>query len=140
MKKILFIACAGFALASCGQKAQQAQTEAMDSTKVAVEQVVTTTHVGTYKGVLPAADAAGIETKLTLNADMTFAKSETYLEKGESFESTGTYSVENDLVTLTDANGEISYLRLEEGAVRLLNADKEAVTGELADKYVLVKE
>ena len=48
---------------------------------------------GTYQGVIPCADCEGIQTVVTLNKDMTYAFSATYLGKpGKPFEKTGTFS------------------------------------------------
>ena len=74
---------------------------------------------GVYAGELPCADCSGIRTTLYLRAND---------EKG--------------VVTMTPAvkGGQPSLARGEEGAVRLLNADGDAVEGPMADLYVLKKD
>ena len=49
---------------------------------------------------------------------------------------------EKGVVTMTPAvkGGQPSLARVEEGAVRLLNADGDAVEGPMADLYVLKKD
>ena len=96
---------------------------------------------GTYKGVFPAADCPGIETTLTLNADKTFALHQVYIDqKDGTFDEKGTYTVEENLLTLRVEGGETSYYKVEENRLRLLDADKNEITGELAENYILNKE
>ena len=95
---------------------------------------------GTYKGVLPAADCPGIETTLTLNPDKTFALHSVYIDKNSSFDEKGTYTVEEDLLTLQEEGGELSYYSIEEKRLRKLDMEKQKITGELAEHYVLEKE
>ncbi|MBR6495196.1 MAG: copper resistance protein NlpE N-terminal domain-containing protein, partial [Prevotella sp.] len=52
----------------------------------------------------------------------------------------GTYTVEGDLLTLQVEGGETSYYKVEENRLRLLDADKNEITGELAENYILNKE
>lgn len=94
---------------------------------------------GTYKGVLPAADCPGIETTLTLNPDNTYTLHSVYIDKNTTFDEKGTYTVEKDLLTLKEEKGELSYYNIEENRLRQLTADKQKVTGELAEHYVLEK-
>lgn len=95
---------------------------------------------GTYKGVLPAADCPGIETTLTLNPDKTFTLHAVYLDKNSSFDEKGTYTVKEDLLTLQEEGGELSYYHVGENHLRKLDGDKKEITGELAEHYVLKKE
>ena len=95
---------------------------------------------GTYKGVLPAADCPGIETKLTLNSDKTFTLHSVYIDKNTTFDEKGTYTVKEDLLTLQEEGGELSYYHVGENHLRKLDMDKKEITGELAEHYVLKKE
>ncbi|TDM00399.1 MAG: hypothetical protein C4K58_04115 [Flavobacteriaceae bacterium] len=61
---------------------------------------------GTFQGVLPCADCAGIDTTLTLNLDQTFQFVTAYQGKpGKPFEETGTFTIEADVVTLNGKSG-----------------------------------
>ena len=52
----------------------------------------------------------------------------------------GGYSVRGNLLTLTPENGEgVEYYKVEENRLRRLDADKQPVTGPLAENYVLKK-
>ena len=48
--------------------------------------------------------------------------------------------VEGNILTLKEEGGEISYYKVEENKVRLLNDDKQEITGALAEHYILNKE
>lgn len=61
----------------------------------------------------------------------------------DTFEDGGQWTIdEKGVVTMTPAvkGGQPSLARVEEGAVRLLNADGDAVEGPMADLYVLKKD
>lgn len=93
-----------------------------------------------YKGVTPAADCPGIETTLTLNTDNTFTLRLVYIDRDTQFDETGNFVLDGNILTLTSRDGTKSYYKVEEGQVRMLNADKQEVTGELADMYILKQE
>ncbi|MDB9137433.1 copper resistance protein NlpE, partial [Parabacteroides distasonis] len=95
---------------------------------------------GTYKGVLPAADCPGIETILTLNPDKTFTLHSVYIDRNSSSDGEGTYTVKEDLLTLQEKGGELSYYHVGENCLRKLDMDKKEMTGELAEDYILKKE
>ena len=82
---------------------------------------------GVYAGELPCADCSGISE---------------YVGR-DTFEDGGQWTIdEKGVVTMTPAvkGGQPSLARVEEGAVRLLNADGDAVEGPMADLYVLKKD
>lgn len=89
---------------------------------------------------LPAADCPGIETRLTLKKDGTFDLHMKYIDRDAEFDTKGGYSVRGNLLTLTPENGEgVEYYKVEENRLRRLDADKQPVTGPLAENYVLKK-
>lgn len=138
-KKMYFIplaACALF-MASCGNKSQNSTEEThKDSVEVAE---IASIH-GIYKGTLPAADCPGIETTLALNSDKTFALNSLYIDRGEdAFNEQGNYGVEDSILTLVTANDSPQYYKVEKDQLRMLNMDKELITGPLAENYVLKK-
>lgn len=95
---------------------------------------------GTYTGTLPGADCPGIETTLTLLQDSTFQLRMVYIDRETSFEEEGRFFQENDtLLAVQSKNGHRQYYRIEQGSLRHLDADKNAIAGALADRYVLTK-
>ena len=144
MKKKLFMFVCSCALLTACSNSEKKSGEA-DKASVEVSDMhnaeISLDYEGTYKGVFPAADCPGIETTLTLNADKTFALHQVYIDqKDGTFDEKGTYTVEGDLLTLQVEGGETSYYKVEENRLRLLDADKNEITGELAENYILNKE
>ncbi len=147
MKKIILLAaCSVLLFVSCGKKGSeqkeedsQAKEQAMDMSRSS-KQVIE--WVGEYEGVLPCADCSGIKTKVLLNEDGTFEKSEEYLEKENGFfESKGTFSWDEteSVITLKDEKENTQSYKVGEGCLILLDAEGKEVTGELADDYILAK-
>ena len=95
-------------------------------------------YVGTYTGTFPAADCPGIETELNLSSDGTFALSASYIDRDATFYDEGTYTVDGSLLTLNGLD-EVSYYKVEENRLRKLDAGRQAITGDLADCYILKK-
>ena len=62
------------------------------------------------------------------------------MDRDSSFDEKGTYTLEGNILTLKEEGGEISYYKVEENKVRLLNDDKQEITGALAEHYILNKE
>ena len=62
------------------------------------------------------------------------------LDRDSSFDEKGTYTLKDNLLTLNEEGGELSYYKVEENHLRKLTMDKQEITGELADHYVLNKE
>lgn len=145
MKKnlILFVCSCAF-LTACNNGAKTNKSSETDAASIEVSDMqnveISLDYEGTYKGVFPAADCPGIETTLTLNPDKTFALHSVYIDKNSSFDEKGTYTVEEDLLTLQEEGGELSYYSIEEKRLRKLDMEKQKITGELAEHYVLEKE
>lgn len=86
---------------------------------------------GVYAGELPCADCSGIRTTLYLRANGVYTRISEYVGR-DTFEDGGQWTIdEKGVVTMTPAvkGGQPSLARVEEGAVRLLNADGDAVEG-----------
>ena len=94
---------------------------------------------GTYTGTSPAADCPGINMALNIKKDKTFELISEYIDRQDAtFKEYGTYSVEGNIMTLI--NGEDKqYYKVGENTLTALNQDKQAITGELADHYILHK-
>ena len=144
MNRILSMAAAALVLVSCGGNAQRKTTQTTPQETAAADMHCAANSLdyrGTYRGTLPAADCPGIETTLTLEEDGSYLLHMEYLERATSFDERGTYAVEGNLLTLTPDDGEnAGYYKVEERLLRHLDADRQPITGALADHYVLRKE
>lgn len=144
MKKVIILACSCFLLAACGNSAKTNNSTSADSTATQVAVYIMPKHRLIMKGpikvsfLLPTVRA--IETTLTLNPDKTFTLHSVYIDRDSSFDEKGTYTLEGNILTLKEEGGEISYYKVEENKVRLLNDDKQEITGALAEHYILNKE
>ena len=144
MKESLLILAAALVMVSCGGNAQQkAATAGTQQTTAAAPDMhnaeTSLDYLGVYKGTLPAADCPVIETTLTLAPDGSYALHLKYIDRDSEFDEKGTYKVKGNLLTLTPMDGQPEYYKVEENQVRKLNADKQPVTGALAENYVLKK-
>ena len=59
------------------------------------------------------------------------------MERDATFQGKGTYTVEGNIMTLTDKDGQVSYFKVEEGQIRKLDNEKKQITGDLADMFIL---
>lgn len=145
MKKIslLLAATAALFLASCDSKESNSNEQEEATQTEMAEEVATPAYVGTYEGTLPAADAAGFKTTLTINADNTYQLTQVAEGKEEhKTEESGTYNLlENDVLELiTPSTGAKTYYKVLENSVALVSdATGTLAEGELADKYILNK-
>ena len=117
---------------------------------IATDTVITDGHTsansldieGEYKGTLPCADCDGIETKIMLNNDGSYLKQSKYLGKnGKVFEEIGLYSWNkegNKIKLYINGNNSTQYFVGENKLIQL-DASGNRITGNLADKYVLLK-
>jgi len=95
---------------------------------------------GTYKGVTPCADCEGIETELILNKDLTFVLKTKYLgkEKEKVFEEKGNFTW-NESGSFISLKGIPYQYKVGENTLTQLDLEGKAITGLLADKYMLKK-
>lgn len=97
-------------------------------------------YLGTYEGTLPGADCPGIETTLALAPNGSYTLHMKYLERETAYDEKGAFEVKGNLLTLIPSDGgQPAYYKVEENRLRHLNADRQPVTGELAEYYVLQK-
>jgi len=98
---------------------------------------------GSYSGILPCADCDGIETELTLNGDLTYFLTSSYIGKEGSLTDTlkGNFTWMGNNVKLEGIpeNVRPSMFKVEENQVRHLDLEGNEITGELAQHYVLTK-
>ena len=106
-----------------------------DNTNARVEE-----YCGVYEGTLPAADAPGIKTTISLDRNHHFTMKSVYIDKKDgTFNEQGTYSRDSNVLELRAADDDVSYYKIEPGQLRRLNMDKKPVEGALAEHYVLKK-
>ena len=144
MKSRILILAAAALLAACGGNTQKKAAAGGAETVAEAPDMHTAEtsldYQGTYTGTFPASDCPGIDARLVLKKDGTFDLHMKYLERDSEFEDKGGYSVKGNLLTLTPENGEgIEYYKVEENRLRRLDADKQPITGPLAENYVLKK-
>lgn len=92
---------------------------------------------GTYTGQLPCADCEGIKASLELKTDKTFVLTDEYQGKKKPVANTtkGKWEVSGNMLTLQPG---MKY-KVEENKLRQLDMNGNAITGPLADMYVLTK-
>ena len=95
-------------------------------------------YYGTYKGTLPAADCPGINVTLTLNKNKTFSKTEEYIDR-DTFNSAGTYNINGNYLYTIDERQDTVFYKVEENRLRMLDRNKEVITGNLEEHYILKK-
>lgn len=144
MKSRILILAAAALLAACGGNTQKKAASCSVETVAEAPDMHTAEtsldYQGTYAGTLPAADCPGIETRLVLKKDGTFDLHMKYIDRDSEFDEKGGYSVKGNLLILTPENGEgVEYYKVEENRLRRLDADKQPITGPLAENYVLKK-
>ena len=145
MKKNVLILAAALALVACGGNApkKKAAAETQTTTAAAPDMHTAETsldYLGTYEGTLPAADCPGIQTTLTLAPDGSYALHLKYIDRDSEFDEKGAFTVKENLLTLSPSEGgQPQYYKVEENRLRRLDAEKQPVTGALADNYVLQK-
>lgn len=146
MKGIHFcMACFGLILLTAACKPKAASTEPI-SGKSQTESQVTDPHTaetsldyaGIYEGTIPCADCPGIKVKLVLNKDKTYQISNDYIDrKDAAYTDKGSYSIDGNYITLNHTGGAPQYMKVEEGQIRMLDAEKQVITGELGSHYIL---
>ena len=99
--------------------------------------------LGIYKGILPCADCEGIETIIELGTGNSYSKKATYLGKENQnvIESSGTFTWNDagNTITLTNEESPNQYF-VGENVLFHLDLEGNRISGDLADKYQLVKE
>lgn len=97
---------------------------------------------GTYKGEVPCADCAGIETEVKLNKDETYFQSTGYegKKKIEHSENNGSFIwIDGSTIKLEDAQHRPVYYFVGENYLRQLDITGKEITGSLAENYILKK-
>lgn len=138
-KKLGILLLALCSLAACGKDASEEvlYEEVLPSAQQNADQP---DYTGVYEGFLPAASGPGIQTSITLNGDGSFVWRSEYIgEQDGVFTDKGMFTVTGNIAALEIPGEGVHYAQLEGGHLRLLDQDKAAITGALADMYVLGK-
>jgi copper homeostasis protein (lipoprotein) len=95
---------------------------------------------GTYRGVFPCADCAGIETVVSLHADGTYTSSSRYLGKGSSVSTrSGTFEWDRNGAAISLSGTEPARYKLGDKRLTRLALDGSPITSTHDDLYVLTK-
>lgn len=140
MRKTLFglLCMALFSLGACKQKSAENTQPIVPDMHTAETSL---DYPGVYAGVIPAASGPGIKITLTLNKDKTYEMVSDYIgEKNSIFTDKGNYEIDGNIITLNMKDDAPRYLKVEEGRVRMLDADKQVVKGALENDYILKQE
>jgi len=99
-------------------------------------------YLGMYKGVLPCADCNGISTNIILSKDLSYEIITVYLGKREKIhreKGTFTWNKEGNTIILNEIKNAPNQYFVGENTLIQLDMEGKRITGELANKYVLVK-
>ena len=143
IRKIVFvlcIACFFFGLNACKSKdSNQVQMMTGDNSRTCLD------WEGTYSGVIPCADCAGIETRISLKMDNTYQISWQYLGKNDEiylhdgtfiWDSTGSIIILENM----DIDKYPTRYRVCENYLLQLDLNGSEIVGAMADKYILHKD
>lgn len=141
--KIIMVASLVLFLTSCGNKQTANESQSNTPTIAENEQISSygTDIYGTYEGIIPAANSAGISMHLTINSDETFILTREYQgNKNGSFKDQGKYILINDnVIELTDKKGIKTYYRVDNGSVILSDPEGNVADADFASQYQLRK-
>jgi copper homeostasis protein (lipoprotein) len=99
-------------------------------------------YLGIYKGTLPCADCAGIDTSIELSEDFSFTMVTKYKGKGaKPIETKGTFrwNANGNTITLNNGADLIQQYLVTENTLTKLDSDGKKIEGKLADQYILKK-
>ena len=149
-----YIFVASLLLISCGQKSKHVKDNSEPQTEEKVgaktSEVFADSHNsnnsldwnGIYQGTIPCADCEGIKTKITLSKNGTYKRSMEYLGKSDK-PSTDVGSIKwyenGSKIILSSDSGTSQKYQVGENILFQLDKDGNRITGDLADKYKLMK-
>ena len=96
---------------------------------------------GVYTGIVPAASSPGIEVQLKLNLDETYELRYEYLDRPNSvFNRTGSFEWDSaGSMIILDVKDFPAHYKAGQNILYQLDMDKNVITGNLADNYILTK-
>ncbi len=96
---------------------------------------------GDYYGIMPCVECAGIRTTLVLKRDSTYKLNMDYTDKkAMGVSEQGKFSLSNNIITISYADGKKRYFLIEEGKVHSLDNNKNRVEGIYSVYYTLIKQ
>jgi heat shock protein HslJ len=150
MKHSILVLVLGLSLGSCN-KNKKVKHSVLVPTEIISDTVVENKvqnslnslgYIGVYKGKLPCADCAGIETSLELLKDFTYLMTSKYLGKNvKALKQKGTFSwneAENAIVLDNKGHEPMQYL-VGNNTLTQLDMSGKKITGKLASNFVLKK-
>ena len=136
MRNLVFVGLTLLALFSCqGESKKTPEVDVEVASQERVNQLA-----AFYFGTLPNADGDGVKTLLSLNTDVdrTFTLEERYTDQNLNSKTSGTWTVDGDIVTLNSESGSTKYQVTEEGVVSF-NPNGSKRDEASAKKYLLRK-
>ena len=129
MKQLIYSAGIIFILIACSCRNSGNNTQSAQNTL---------NYAGIYEGTIPCADCPGIDLSLILHYDGNYTKKMIYQDREPDniFSTSGEFLWDDTgtIITLTnEADGE--KFKVTEGALLMLDADGNEITGEYADMY-----
>jgi len=112
------------------------------STRIDTNARTTLDWAGIYTGTIPAADCEGIDVKIALYNNGTYLVNYRYIGRGDHvYNSTGPFKwdVKGNIITLVNKDIPPYYL-VGKNTLTQLDMKGKAITGKLAEKYVLKKQ
>jgi heat shock protein HslJ/uncharacterized membrane protein len=94
---------------------------------------------GLYQGITPCADCVGIKTSIDIKPDLTYQKTNIYLEKEVYLKQNGSWKIKNDSTILLNENGQENAYRTRNGNLIILDGDGNIITGDIAPLFILHK-
>lgn len=138
MKNLFTIGVVGLLLGISACTTSDIRTEPVDVT--VGEDRLTSSLIGTWRGVIPCADCPGINYNLSLNNDNTFEETMIYQERDVTpYTRTGTWQIRNGILQLSGAadTTQTQFDMSVGGELHLLDQEGKRITTNLADHYVL---
>lgn len=148
MKRIVYVTLLAVALTGCSRKTKNpppAPTEITSDTVVQVDShnaQNSLDYIGMYKGKLPCADCAGIETSLQLSEGFSYILQRSYLGKNTKIEERkGTFKWNDagNTILLDNLEGEPNQYLVGENSLTQLDLNGAKIGGKLAESYTLKK-
>ncbi|MFA7445080.1 MAG: copper resistance protein NlpE [Flavobacteriaceae bacterium] len=147
MKKLFIpLALLVFSFSSCKKDKKQEPLTTTDSQTEIIDSHTSQNALdwaGTYMGTLPCADCEGIKTTITLNQDETFTSEEEYLGESLTVKDQGIFvwdNTGNSIILHGEKDKRTRAFKVGENQIIHLDSDKNQITGNLAEAYILKKQ
>ncbi|MGL5233278.1 MAG: copper resistance protein NlpE [Empedobacter falsenii] len=97
--------------------------------------------VGTYEGILPCSNCAGIKTTVTLNKDESIKITSQYFKQNKKIENEGNikWTADNNALYLDTKDKNRFFYKVEENKLIVLTQEGEEMKSALSNKYILNK-